>query len=108
MSPLCRTENGWKIDRTALLTWIITLIMGAIIAVPGTYYGVKYMVADHERRIIATEEIAKIHEAKIGNFERYIATDTVRTEWMCQDIKDIKALVTEIRLEQKRIGKRGE
>lgn len=105
MSPLIKSENGWKVDKPSLIVWIITMFLGACLAMPGTYYGMKYMVTSHEQKIAEIEIVSKAQDLRLGKVELYIVEDKIKTLWMCDDIKEIKTMVTEIRLDQKRRNK---
>jgi hypothetical protein len=102
LNPLLRSENGWKVDKPSLLTWIITLIIGAIFAIPGTYYGMKHWIAELERRATASEVIIKGNCDKISELEKYAVQDKMQTEWFKEKFLFIGKALEEIKADQKR------
>ncbi len=105
MSPLLKTEQGWKIDKSSMLTWLISILLGAIIAAPSTYYSIKFMVSDHDKRITSIEADNKAQNSRISAVETYVTEDVVKTQWLRTDISEMKVLLNEIRRDQKRNNK---
>jgi hypothetical protein len=105
MSPLLKTDEGWKIDKSSMLTWLISILLGAIIAAPSTYYSIKFMVSDHDKRITSIEADNKAQSYRITAVETYVTQDIVNTQWLKSDINEMKVLLNEIRKDQKRGNK---
>jgi hypothetical protein len=102
MSPLIKSDTGWKVDKPALAAYLITLIVGGFLTFIGSVYGWQYIQKDHEKRIGALEINEKSFVARIDANEKYVVRDQVQTEWLKKDLCDIKSLLDEIRRDQKR------
>ncbi len=97
MSPLMKTDSGWKLDRSALLTWGITLLIMSGFSLLGNYYGIRYTNADHERRIVASEDCAKEQEKRLVVVESYVIQDRVQTRWFEEKFLFIGKALDDIR-----------
>jgi hypothetical protein len=105
---MIKTEDGWKVDKPALLAYLITLVVGGCLTFVGSYYGWQYTQKDHENRIGKMETLSAEHSRRITENEKYIAVDAKDTEWFKVTFQEIKTSLKDIRQDQKKRSKGGE
>lgn len=102
MSPLQKTESGWRIDKGALIAYLIILILGSSFSFLGSYKFTEYKWEDFSGRITKLEILGSECARRITENEKYVAADKADTVWFKQTFQDIKIALTEIRQDQKR------
>jgi hypothetical protein len=105
---MIKTEDGWKVDKPALLAYLITLIAGGCLTFTGAFLGWQYTQRDHENRIGKMETLSAEHSRRITENEKYIAVDIKDTEWFKVTFSEIKASLKDIRQDQKRRERTGQ
>jgi hypothetical protein len=102
VNSIVKGNRGWKLDRPALITQIVVLLIVSIIAWVGNYYGTKYTVIDHDKRISTNEKIIGEHGSRIVGVETYVAQDRIQTKWFEEKFMYIGKRLDEIRDDQRR------
>jgi uncharacterized membrane protein YhiD involved in acid resistance len=106
MSPIIKDERGWSVDKPALFAQIIVLIIISAIGWLGNYYGNKFTVSDHEKRIAINEKTMKDQSARISEVETYVTQDKVQTKWFEEKFMFIGKALDDLRRDKRREDKR--
>lgn len=107
MSIVQRNGDGrLKFDWSAILTMILSAVLGGIISAPGVYYGIKYDLRQQDYRTTNVEKKVEYLEGTVNNLRLKDATDSANFANACLALNEIKRAVDEIRGNQIRLQKK--
>jgi len=102
MSPFIKGERGWSVDKPALFAQLIVLIVISAVGWVGNYYGNKFTVSDHEKRIAVNERTMAEHSKRIAEVETYVTQDGIQTKWFEEKFLFIGKALDDLRKEKKK------
>lgn len=101
MSLIKRSCDGkFKMDWGAVLTMIISAILGGVISAPGVYYGIKYDLRQQDYRTTKVETRVEYLDNTVNNLRLKDAADSANFANACLTLNEIKKAVDDIRKEQ--------